>query len=49
MPVLSRGAFEQAFRAKGRFERLMETIPVVVVLDDQVGLAGSRAVALGKA
>jgi glucokinase len=48
MPVLSRGAFEQAFRAKGRFERVMQTIPVVVVLDDQVGLAGSRAVALGK-
>jgi glucokinase len=47
-PVLSRGAFEQAFRAKGRFARLMETIPVVVVLDDDVGLAGSRAVALGK-
>jgi glucokinase len=49
MPVLSRGAFEQAFRAKGRFERLMKTIPVVVVLDDRIGLAGSRAVALGKA
>lgn len=49
MPVLSRGAFEQAFRAKGRFERLMKTIPVVVVLDAQVGLAGSRSVALGKA
>jgi glucokinase len=48
MPILARGAFEQAFRAKGRFARLMETIPVVVVLDDQVGLAGSRAVALGK-
>jgi glucokinase len=48
MPVLSRGAFEQGFRAKGRFVGLMETIPVVAVLDDRVGLAGSRAVALGK-
>jgi glucokinase len=48
MPVLSRGAFEQGFRAKGRFVGLMETIPVVAVLDDQVGLAGSRAVALGR-
>jgi glucokinase len=49
MPVLSRGGFEQAFRDKGRFARLMETIPVVAVLDSQVGLSGSRAVALGKA
>jgi glucokinase len=44
LPVLSRGAFGQAFRAKGRFARLMETIPVVAVLDDHVGLAGARGV-----
>jgi len=49
MPILARGAFEQAFRAKGRFSGFMEKVPVALVLNDRVGLMGSRAVAMGKA
>jgi glucokinase len=47
LPLLEKGAFRAAFEDKGRFRALMETIPVTVVLDSDVGLAGSRRVALG--
>jgi glucokinase len=49
----SAGTFEQngfieAFAGKGRFEALMRSIPVAVVLDSDVGLAGATSVALGR-
>jgi glucokinase len=46
LPVLDRGGFRRAFVDKGRFSALMEKVPVAVVLDGDVGLAGARRVAL---
>jgi glucokinase len=43
--VLDEGGFRRAFVDKGRFGPLMETIPVAVVLDSDVGLAGAARVA----
>lgn len=48
LEVLSRGAFRTAFVDKGRFAPLMERIPVAVVRDPDIGLAGATRVALGK-
>ncbi len=48
LPVLDRGHFQRAFVDKGRFTPLMERIPVAVVLDSAVGLAGAARVALGR-
>jgi glucokinase len=48
LPVLDRGGFHRAFVDKGRFTALMERIPVAVVLDSDVGLAGAARVALGR-
>jgi glucokinase len=45
LPTLDRG-FRRAFADKGRFAAMMEKIPVAVVLDDAVGLAGAARVAL---
>ena len=47
LPVLERGTFRAAFEDKGRFRGLMEKVPVAVVLDSDVGLAGARHVARG--
>jgi len=47
LPVLERGAFRAAFEDKGRFRSLMEKVPVAVVLDSDVGLAGARRMAMG--
>jgi glucokinase len=49
LPVIDAGGFLRAFNDKGRFAQLMEKIPVAVVLDSDVGLAGAVRVALGKA
>jgi glucokinase len=46
LPVLERGGFRRAFADKGRFMPLMEKIPIAVVLDSDVGLAGAARVAL---
>jgi glucokinase len=43
--VLDEGGFREAFVDKGRFRPLMETIPVAVVLDTDVGLSGAARVA----
>jgi glucokinase len=43
--VLDEGGFRAAFVDKGRFRPLMEMIPVAVVLDSDVGLAGAARVA----
>lgn len=37
------GAFIRAFTAKGRFRAFLETLPVHVVMNDQVGLYGALA------
>ncbi len=47
LAVLDRGGFRRAFADKGRFVPLMEKIPVAVVLDPDIGLAGAARVALG--
>lgn len=47
LPVFERGGFRRAFVDKGRFGPLMERVPVAVVLDEDVGLAGAARVALG--
>jgi glucokinase len=43
--VLDEGGFRRAFVDKGRFGPFMEAIPVAVVLDSDVGLAGAARVA----
>ncbi len=48
LPVINRGGMRRAFVAKGRFAPLMEKIPLAVVLDNEVGLAGAARVALGR-
>jgi glucokinase len=47
LPVLERGGFYRAFLDKGRQAPLMEKIPIAVVLDTAIGLAGAIRVALG--
>jgi glucokinase len=46
--VLAAGPFIEAFRAKGRQQGLMERVPVAVVLDAGIGLAGAIRVAAGR-
>jgi glucokinase len=51
---LGDGTFMRAFCAKGRFQELLETMPVHVVMNEQVGLygalleAGRAAAAVGQ-
>jgi glucokinase len=40
--VLAKGPFIEAFLDKGRFRSLLEKVPVAVVMDAGIGLAGSR-------
>jgi len=47
LPLLDKGIFRAGFEAKGRFRAMMERIPVAVVLDRDVGLAGAKRVAMG--
>jgi glucokinase len=47
LSVIERGGFYKSFLDKGRQSPLMEQIPVAVVLDTDVGLAGAVRVALG--
>jgi glucokinase len=46
--TLEQDGFLDAFVAKGRFEALMRKIPVAVVLDSDIGLAGAATVALAR-
>jgi glucokinase len=48
LPVIDRGHFRRAFADKGRFMPLMEKIPVAVIADTDIGLAGAARVALEK-
>jgi glucokinase len=43
---IENGAFLKSFNTKGRFSSLMEKMPVTVVLDSDIGLAGSAYFAL---
>lgn len=43
LPELMRSKFMSAFTAKGRFQRLVEEIPVWVVVDDRLALWGAAA------
>jgi len=46
LPVLVRGGFHKAFVSKGRQQRLLEKMPVAVVLDSGIGLTGAARVAV---
>lgn len=41
LPLLDRAGFMHHFETKGRVSRLLESVPVAVVLDPQVGLLGA--------
>jgi glucokinase len=43
--VIRNGTFLRSFRAKGRMEQVLDTIPVRVVLEPRVGLYGARRAA----
>lgn len=45
MDKLKQGSFIQAFVNKGRMQELVESVPVHVVLDPEVGLKGARLLA----
>lgn len=45
LPFLEGGAFLAGFRGKGRFSAWMETLPVHVILDPDVGLKGAALAA----
>ncbi len=47
--VLDEGGFRRAFQDKGRFSPMMERIPVALVLDKDVGLAGATSVVMSGA
>ena len=49
LPFLREGEFLTAFRAKGRMSRVVERIPVSVILDDRAGLWGAAVVAFQSA
>ena len=46
LPILRRGAFLDAFHAKGRYNGLLEQMAVRVILDDQCALRGAARFAL---
>ena len=46
LSVLEGGLFMKAFTNKGRFENLLEQIPVRVILNDRTGLLGAAFCAL---
>ncbi|HEY6461315.1 MAG TPA: glucokinase, partial [Polyangiaceae bacterium] len=48
LPRLEMGGFRQAFEDKGRFRSLLAKVPLAVVLDSDVGLAGAKRVAMGR-
>lgn len=48
LPVARQGAFMAGFTGKGRFASLMESLPVKVILNTQVGLVGATRVAAGE-
>jgi glucokinase len=45
LPLLRDQAFAEAFENKGRFRDFLETVPIHVVTDTQVGLRGAAALA----
>ncbi|HMU54558.1 MAG TPA: glucokinase [Nitrospira sp.] len=45
LPKLTDGTFMRAFANKGRYKRLMSTIPVYIVLNDRTGLIGAASTA----
>lgn len=48
LEALRGSTFMEAFRRKGRLSRLVEDVPVRVVLDERVGLKGAARVAAGR-
>ncbi len=46
LPILRRGAFLDAFHAKGRYNGMLEQMAVRVILDDQCALRGAARYAL---
>lgn len=48
LPLLQGGSFIQSFHGKGRMRALLETMPVRVILDEQVSLLGPALCAVGQ-
>ena len=46
LPRLTKGGFAQAFTAKGRFDELLDGIPVHVILNDGAALLGAARLAM---
>ncbi len=49
LPALKEEAFLKAFLGKGRYKRLLSTIPVRVILNPQTALLGAASIAAGMA
>lgn len=49
LPKLRDGSLVRSFVAKGRYQRLLSTIPVWVILNDQAGLLGAASFGAGLA
>ncbi len=49
LPKLQQPAFMEAFVSKGRMQRLMESMPVKVIVNDQTALLGAARCAAAKA
>lgn len=45
LPLLREGRFMRAFTSKGRYKRLLNSLPVQVILNPQTGLLGAASVA----
>jgi glucokinase len=48
LPVLTEGAFLEAFLAKGRFREFLSRVPIKVILDDKAPLLGAARYALAR-
>ncbi|MEM7174409.1 MAG: glucokinase [Chlamydiota bacterium] len=48
LPIIKQGHFFSAFKSKGRFHTLLETIPIRIVLNEETALLGAMSCALKK-
>ena len=48
LPVIKQGRFFSAFKSKGRFSTLLESIPIRIILNEETALLGAMSYALKK-